>query len=227
METQLVRLDAPYNLICGERAEFGLHIATLMVINENEDDKSLEDYADDDNRGVCCYPVVAEKYEPAGRAWMRSSLDDCRVVAEMTAHPTITLRTLSGVLDYLDRSADVSREEAILKCASALKLYGVDVVVPSDAAGVFDVEIEFDVEPGRSVISSAVGSDFFFFATFILDEEAVEADVRGCLESFLRCRQAYLAAFSRWGVKDITFSTRDEEYRSYVDEMNEKAHAAG
>ena len=34
METQLVRLDKPYNIICGPDIKFGLHLATLIVVNE-------------------------------------------------------------------------------------------------------------------------------------------------------------------------------------------------
>ncbi len=34
METQIVRLDAPYNLICSNAGKMALPIATLIVIRE-------------------------------------------------------------------------------------------------------------------------------------------------------------------------------------------------
>ena len=225
METQLVRLDAPYNLICNEKAEFGLHIATLMVINDKENERHLQDFPDNDNRGVYCYPVVAGKYELGGDAWMYEGLKGCRFVATMDGHPSVTLRNICDFIQYFSASKDVGTVDGILKCASALKLYGVDVVM-SNASGVYDVEIEFDIEPGRSFISSAYGSDFYCFVSYIFDENNVEADIRGCMDVLMDFRSAYLAGFAQWGVKDITFSTKDDEYRHYVDELNKKAHAA-
>ena len=223
METQLVRLDAPYNLICNDTGEFGLHIATLIVINDKEDEDLLNDFPDHNNRGVYSYPVVAEKYELAGEAWMFHSLKQCQLVASMNNHPSVTLRAISDILDYINRGSEVGGETAILKCASALKLYDVDIIVPSGHAGVFNVEIVFDIESGRSLIYSTPDSDLYFFSTFILHDE--DADIKAAMNQFLRCRNAYLTSFSKYGLKEITFSTKDKEYQHYVDELNAKAHA--
>ena len=81
MDTQLVRLDAPYNIICGTDGSFALHIATLIVTKER-----IEGIPDGvpmrDTLSVATYPVVSKKNSADGQVWMNSELKDCYVVCE-------------------------------------------------------------------------------------------------------------------------------------------------
>ncbi len=225
MDTQLVRLDAPYNLICNEYVEFGLHIATLIVVNDEKKENVLEDGIDAEHRGVYAYPVVTSKHELGGMPWMNSSLENCQVICEMKDHPFITLRTFRDLVEWIDIfNRTMEHEAIILKLASALDLYGVRTHIPYSS---FNVPIEFDIEPGRSLIASSLGSPFYFFASYIYNEEEEEKDIRRCMKGFNKCRSAYLAVFGKRGLKDITFSTQDKKYQHYVDELNKMAHASG
>ncbi len=226
MDTQLVRLDAPYNLICNEYAEFGLHIATLIVVNDKKKENVLEDGIDAEHRGVYAYPVVTSKHELGGMPWMNSSLENCRVICEMMDHPFITLRTFRDLVEWIDVfNRTMELEAIILKLASALDLYEVSTFIPPRR--LFNVPIEFDIEPGRSVIASSVGSPFYFFASYIYNEEEEEKDIRRCMKGFNKCRKAYLAVLGKYDMVDITFSTQDKKYQHYVDELNKMAHASG
>lgn len=224
MDTQLVRLDAPYNLICNEYAEFGLHIATLIVVNDKKKENVLEDGIDAEHRGVYAYPVVTSKHELGGMPWMNSSLENCRVICEMNNDRSITLRTFSDLVEWIDvNNRTMDHEAIILKLGSVLNLYGVITYFYSS----YNVPIEFDIEPGRSLITSSVGSPFYFFASYIYNKEEEENDIRRCMKGFNKCRSAYLAVFGKRGLKDITFSTQDQKYQHYVDELNKMAHASG
>lgn len=225
MDTQLVRLDAPYNLICNEHVEFGLHIATLIVVNDEKKENVLEDGIDAEHRGVYAYPVVTSMHELGGMPWMNSSLENCQVICEMMDHPIISLRTFRDLVEWIDVfNSTMEHEAIILKLASALNLYGVKTYIPHSS---YNVPIEFDIEPGRSLIASSVGSPFYFIASYIYNEEEEEKDIRRCMKGFNKCRSAYLAVFGKYGLKDITFSTQDKEYQHYVDELNNMAHASG
>jgi hypothetical protein len=72
MNSKLIRLDAPYNVIYAG-GKVGRHIATLMVWNDDEEAVgSIMDAAS--------YPVIDEGVEiPAGTLIDYAELHDCRV----------------------------------------------------------------------------------------------------------------------------------------------------
>ena len=62
METQLVRLDKPYNIICGPDIKFGLHLATLIVVNEKPVKDAETGDVVDTYPVAKSYPVVGVEY---------------------------------------------------------------------------------------------------------------------------------------------------------------------
>ena len=61
-QTQLVRLDKPYNIILGKNGKFALHIATLIVIDDEK--RTYNNNVDKEIVTVArCYPVVGNSYE--------------------------------------------------------------------------------------------------------------------------------------------------------------------
>ena len=73
MKSQLLKLEAPYNVIyAGDKV--GRHIATLMVWNDDEE--ALGGIMD-----AASYPVIDEGEEfPAGTLCSDAELHDCRVL---------------------------------------------------------------------------------------------------------------------------------------------------
>jgi hypothetical protein len=224
METQLVRLDAPYNLICNKEGDFGLHIATLMVIREHGKREVPE---------VRCYPVVAEKYELGGNAWMDHELFGCQVVAQPEG--SITLRTIKQVMQTLS-SPKESVDMAVIRLMTALKMYKVSITLSSEERGENTVELCFSGSPETSSVAfSAESSNLYFYAFFdnyvINKKAAKDFSQAKAVDDILKARQAYMLTLQRVdsgiGVTDITFYTNQPEYKYFVDELNKKAHANG
>ena len=71
METQLVRLDKPYNIICNPDGKFGLHIATLIAVKEKPVKDAETGNVVDTFPVAQCYPVVGGGYGIDGEAWMK------------------------------------------------------------------------------------------------------------------------------------------------------------
>ena len=73
METQILKLDAPFDYIyCN--GSIGLHIATMIVYETktNEDgDYELETHS---------HPIVKYYDRPGGTVWNRAELTDCTVI---------------------------------------------------------------------------------------------------------------------------------------------------
>ena len=97
METQLLRLDKPYNVICGNNGNFALHIATLMVITEverkDETGKVVEMVP-----WTRCYPVVGNTYKMDGEVWMNEEQKDCLVICR--ENETVSLYTLKRIMEF-------------------------------------------------------------------------------------------------------------------------------
>ena len=224
METQLVRLDAPYNLICNEDGEFGLHIATLMVINQRDDDHELN---------VQSYPVVASKYDLGGRTWFNDELQDCKVVAVQGGN--VSLRDIKLVTEFASLGEHLL-DLLVMSLMTTLRLYNVKVSLDRSERGELKVELCFSGPPkGRIAVYSATDSPFFLYTYY--DPEAenrihpIAFSQSQAIDEILKTRQVYLTSLrivdGAMGVKDITFYTNQPKYKYFVDELNKKAHANG
>ncbi len=224
METQLVRLDAPYNLICNNRAQFGLHIATLMVVKERQGEDTFY---------VQGYPVVAEKYGLGGQTWFNDDLQHCKVIA--IQGESVTLRVIKQIMEFASWGED-HLDVLAMRLMTTLSLYGVTVYLSNEECGAIMVELCFSGVPNaRLAVYSATDSPFYFYACFDPDVEnrtyPIKISQSQAIDDILDIRQAYLIPLrivnGTKGVTDITFYTNQPKYKYFVDELNKKAHANG
>ena len=78
MISQIVRLDAPYNIICSKSGQFGLHIATLIVVKEKIAD-ATDDKKNSGSVTMENYPIV-NTHNMDGQTWKDTELKDCLVI---------------------------------------------------------------------------------------------------------------------------------------------------
>lgn len=221
-ETQLVRLDPPYNIICNERGDFALHIATLMVIDPSgttSEDPSVP------RASVYSYPVVQDRLHPGGIVWEDALTEDyygnywlfCR------EKEGVTLRDIKQIIEWL--SEDRSHKPIVAQpfnVSIALHQYGIRLYLPQDEKGQtmhdFEVELRFDFLESNVVDIYSSYESLFHLHT-IYDIEAEEASKwRKAIEKLRRQRNAYVFALS--GVEKITFTTKQKKYQSFVDKLN-------
>ncbi|MBR3479492.1 MAG: hypothetical protein IKQ59_00655 [Prevotella sp.] len=228
METQLVRLDAPYNLICNKDAKFGLHIATLIEISEASDSKTLP--------LIRSYPVVSGGNELDGAVWTDSELKDCVVVGKQ--NEKVTLRTIKDVMKFCFEKGYILLEALPIQLGIELYLNGMKISpttprYPKQAEGVFVEELIFE-STGNSeyhIVSSSRESDFFFIAVFIQPNPSASGftkslrkrdalTIEGAIRKLKSFRKSYLLLCKDAGVKDIEFYTKNKEFQGFVDKLN-------
>lgn len=224
IQTQLIRLDAPYNVICAPRkSEFGLHIATLMVINEPQRGKAPE---------VHCYPVVAKKYEVQGEPWMKFELNDCIWLAEQNG--SATLRGIKRVMEACHRSGFVQMITVPYFINNALYIYNIDVEDRGKKSleQIYTVELRFGEagNEGEKIVYSTPQSDFFFYEVFTekqLSSRPFTMNTKEVFSAIDEMRTAYIDLLYSYGLQSIRFVTKDKRYQEFVEELNKKVTDEG
>ena len=236
METQLLKLDKPYEIICNQNGRFGLHIATLIVIKEERyRDAKTKQPSEDTYLKTSSYPVVGGGVGIEGKVWMGSELKDCQAVCREGG--TAGLYTLKSIMEHCSK---VSIFEMLLDIpitfSTSLMIYHAKFELPKDAKkrtiNDYVVRLEFtESKNGASCMAyAAKESDFYFYAYF--DNEppfSYPATTNTDAIAFLaELRDVYLLAFRTEGLRSITFTTNDKKYQWFVDKLNStKADAAG
>ena len=213
METQLVRLDAPYNLICGRNMKLGLHIATLLVITKGRQDKPKE---------VLSYPVVEGGDKPGGEVWTDCELGGCEVICRQ--NDGINWIFVKAIMRHFYEQGEIHLERAIWSLNSFLMASNMHVdPFPADS----EVELEFEENDNNiCMVYSTPRSHLFFFSAFInvddneMNDKSLSRDADDAISHLVQMRDAYLMAFRYWGLYSIHFSTKDEKYREFVDRLN-------
>lgn len=228
METQLVRLDKPYNIIFGKNGRYGLHIATLIVIKE----ETVKDPETGDVVNtipvVNSYPVVGGGFGIDGEVWMDSKLKDCMLVCR--EGEKVGLYTLKKSMEF---SSKIRSFDYLLivpgSLSMALVTYGSKLELPTDdenvTIGDYEVCLEFsENNNGKSCIVYAdKESDFYFYDYF--DKEPVPSSKLAHINSksikyLAELRDSYVRAFHFEGLRSITFTTKDKNYQWFVDKLN-------
>ena len=221
METQLVRLDAPYNLICDSLGNFALHIATLIVVEKQPLVNSAG--VDLGERTVArSYPVVNKGGSLDGQVWMNTELKDCMAVAR--ENQNVSLFTLKQVMEFCYQNAPRYRFEFLphLLAVEASR-YGIKFKLLTDKVGraVADymVRLVFDEggNDGACMVYSSRDSDFYFFGGF---RTADPSDEDECISSLAALRDSYLMSLRSAGLRSIRFTTEDKAYQNFVDKLN-------
>lgn len=226
METQLVRLDAPYNIICNSKGYFALHIATLIVVKEKIEGV-VEGTPMRDTLSVASYPVVAGPFKSDGQVWMDTELEDCLVVCRQKE--SVSLYTLKMVMEYCaKKNVSFFTEKIPTFFNMAMVMYGVKVTLPTDEKNKtirdYEVSIKFEESDGGNscMVFSDNDSDFYFYEYFDNEppfSEFVPTNIEA-IKYLADLRDNYLRIFRYEGVRSIHFATEDEKYKWFVDKLN-------
>lgn len=227
METQLVRLDKPYNIIFGKNGRSGLHIATLIVIKE-ETVKDPETGDVDIIPVVNSYPVVGGGYSIDGEVWMDSKLKDCMLICR--EGEKVGLFALKKSMEYYSKIRSFDYLLIVPGSLSlALLTYGSQFELPTDdkksTINDYEVCLEFsENNDGKSCIVYAdKESDFYFYDYF--DKDPVPSSKLSHINSksikyLAELRDSYVRAFHYEGLHCITFTTKDKNYQWFVNKLN-------
>ena len=184
MDTQLVRLDAPYNIICGSDGNFALHIATLIVIKEKSE-RIAQTAPMSETLSVASYPVVIEggkigdnfvgygKGAADGQVWMHTELKDCYVVCPQECK-TVSFRILKDIMKYYAKKKMYHMPLRITSAFSwAMTIYGCKIVLSSDEnkKKITDFEVCLEFEESNNgntcMVYANKNSDFYFNEYFL------------------------------------------------------------
>lgn len=228
METQLVRLDKPYNIICGSNGRFALHVATLIVVKERIEGVP-EGVSMRDTLSVSSYPVVSGSYEMDGQVWMNTELKDCLVVCR--EKESVSLYTLKKVMEYCGKhNVSFYMERIPSSFSMALFSYDSQLILPTDEnkQTIADYEVCLQFETGehgiRCMVYSSKESDFYFYEYFA-DDDADYSNVGlinkpEAIKCMAELRDNYLSILKHEGLRNIRFTTKQKEYQYFVDELN-------
>ena len=230
METQLVRLDAPYNIICGTNGEFALHIATLIMMREDKEGAL----------SVASHPIVSVNGELGGcfvgsgkgnadgQVWMHTRLEDCYVVCPQN-YQTVSISELKAVMKYYAKLDMLDMPLRIATSFSwAMTKYGCKIILPMDDNNqpMADIAVclEFeDTNGGQSCMVSADDKSPFYFYEYFDNEPPFSQYVPTNLQAvkyMAELRDTYLRIFRFDGLRSIKFTTRNKDYQWFVDELN-------
>jgi hypothetical protein len=222
MNSKLIKLDAPYNVIYAG-GKVGRHIATLMVWNDDEEMAGgITDTAS--------YPVIDEGEEfPAGTLIDYAELHDCRVIcpySEKRKCNATNLYWVAKMIEYDFKQLEPVGAEYILE---RMKLLGCQIAMPTEKdkeTGEEVYQIDFDVTLYVMKLSGPVGNDnegvfrvtSNHFGGFYFEAEGTPEEI----QSELRYqRNVYLAAFND-EINSISFHTTDLFGDNWVEKLNKR-----
>ena len=222
MNSKLMKLDAPYNVIYAG-GKVGRHIATLMVWND--DDEMAGGIMD-----AASYPVIDEGEEfPAGTLIDYAELHDCRVIcpySEQRGCNATNLYWVAKMIEYDFQQLEPVGAEYILE---RMKLLGCQIAMPTEKdkeTGEEVYRINFDVTLYVMKVSGPVGNDNegVFRVTsnrhngFYFEAEGTPKEIQSELEYQ---RNVYLGAFID-EINSISFHTSDLFEDNWVEDINKR-----
>ena len=225
METQLVRLDAPYNLICSSTGKIATHIATLIVVKEKKEEL-IEGARMSNNLTVCSYPVIGGEFDIEGKVWMDSELKECLLIARQKSN--LSLYTLRRLMEYCSKHLNPLRLRSMpLILQMAIMDNGSKFVLPKDenknTISDYDVCLEFEEsKDGKScMVFTNRNSDFYFYEYFYTDVATSNLPSSdNAIYSMAQLSDSYLVFLSNYGLRNIKFSTKNKDYQWFVDKLN-------
>lgn len=227
MNTQLVRLDAPYNIICGKGGKIGLHIATLIVVKEKFTGVP-EGLKMSDTLFVGSYPVVDNPLEAEGDVWTNTELKECLVMGH--EEDSVSLYGLKKFMEYNDKHRGRLFLSTILtRFNFLLTLWKSRFILDTDKNGEkiidYEVHLKFeDKKDGDSCMVYSTADSRFYFYEYFENEPPFNGVLTNyeAADSMIKLRDYYLMVLSAEGLRSITFSTYDTNYQWFVDRLNGK-----
>ena len=231
MVTHLLKLDQPYNIICG-RNKIAKHVATLIVAEIKYDEKyRCEEIAGKElffggpDMQTYSFPVV--EYgdgSAAGDVWRDVEVRECRVIAKAPKEDVSRTRIMNHwfceTLRFLHHD-EYGSTQTPFTLYEQLKGLHVDV----DSMGTLghpkkvEVELIFNECGGLRWVDSAQGSELFFSAAYISDNEQQKQEK---LNEILRWAGHYIRIFNAQTI----FSTKNEKYKDMLKEWNDAIEEA-
>ena len=228
METQLVRLDKPYNLICGKRGDFALHIATLIIVDGYEKDSNnpMTQYP-----FVTSYPVVNDRFKMVdGAVWSHNPLKDCLTICN--EEEGASLYDLHRVMRFLEKhKSPLYQTLTPGMFTTVLRSCDIPFYMPKEADGSvtadYDVELVFEEENdgGTCMVYSNRRSKFYFSHFFLNEPELIQSfpgertNVEA-ISDLAKYRDAYLQGLKYEGLRSIRFTTKNAKYQWFVEKLN-------
>lgn len=227
MDTQLVRLDEPYNIICGKMGKIGLHIATLIVVKEKFTGVP-EGLNMSDTLFVGSYPVVDNPNKTGGDVWMDTELKECLVMGHKG--DSVSLYGLKKFMEYNDKHRGRQFLSSILlRFHMYLTMWKSHFFLDTDKNGkkIIDYEVRLKFEDKNGGVSCMVYStedSRFYFYEYFENEPPFNGVLTNheAADSIAKLRDNYLMILSNVGLRSITFSTSDTNYQWFVDRLNGK-----
>lgn len=228
MNTQLLKLERPYNIICS-KGNFAVHIATLIVVDE----EPQEDNPSKMMKVARSYPVVDYgDGSPEGDVWTFSEVRNCRVVTsgldDGYYHP-ISLVWFSRLLQF-NQGVDIIKVDddyypltpGVLQLC--LSRFLITVKNPGLACAEFDVMLTFNQE-GKKVTIESEGGYLYFKSTLFLDY-GIDATKEDAFIEMITWWDEYKSII-RPSIPNnqylgVVFYTDDDDYCEFVDELNSR-----
>ena len=223
METQLLKLDPPYNIICSN-GRFAKHIATLIVVDQEE----IELQPGRWKYVSKSYPVVDYgDGSPEGDVWMFSEVRDCRVVSREgeNGRPYSIPIVWFCQLRKFNKSVDIIKVDdafyplnpGVLRFC--LDRYDITVRPPGD--DLYEVELSFREVDNDFVEVESVGGVLYFNSSFLRDEEdSREAAIQDILKWWNDYLEMAKPGLHEGQVAEIVFRTENEQYDEFVADLN-------
>lgn len=231
MISQLLKLDTPYNIICG-RNKIAKHVATLIVADIKYDEQYRREevagkvfFTGGPDMQTYSFPVV--EYgdgSAAGDVWKDVEVSECRVIAKAPKDDGSRTRIQNywfcETLRFL-HSDDYGSTQTPITLYEQLKGLHVDV----DRMGSFgnpkkvEVELIFVDDQDVCLVDSAAGSDLFFSTAYVKNNEQQKQEK---LHEMLKWAGQYIRIFN---VQTI-FTTKNEKYKDMLKEWNEAIEEA-
>ncbi len=214
MDTQILKLDKPYNYIyCN--GSIGLHIATLIVyeakVNENGE-YQLETHS---------HPVVRYRNSPDGTVWNKAELSNCFILCSEDKM-RVSLKRFRTIL-WHQNASEKERMPGTALCVplkQQLGFHGITVSWPVDENGKEKTEFEELLtirqnNEGKYVYECALitnYSDCFFFYNELDNLKALQIDL-------VFARDMLYFAFNEHEF-NIKFVCEQRKYAKLISEVN-------
>lgn len=231
MVTQLLKLDPPYNIICG-RNKIAKHVATLIVAKIKYDERyrseeiaGKEFFFGGPDMQTYSFPVVEYGDGSAsGDVWRDVEVRECRVIAKAPKDDVSWTRIgcywFCDILRFLYQD-EYGATQTPITLYEQLKGLHVDV----DRMGSMgypkqvEVELEFDGDDDVSWVGSAEGSALFFTGAYATRNEQQKQQI---FNDILRWAGQYIRIFNAQTI----FTTKNEKYKDMLTEWNEAIEKA-
>lgn len=238
METQLLKLNPPYNIICS-KGRFAKHIATLIVSDMKGSSDSFQWALNSQS-----YPVVDYGDGSAeGDVWNDTEVKDCKVVLKDpgSSSTLISLAWFSKILEFNLEQFEKYLSPGIL--FPLLKRFHIMVNLPGptkydfpdDLANydftqthkyTYEIPLVFKDHNNEVVIvKSSPDSDFFFFTVIPLNNNESQKGEMMAIHDIMDWWKDYHNYFHGYETKgrklSIKFLTEDENFKPFVERLNQ------